>query len=291
MKIIDYFNKIISDQLAYKNKDVRLSGVSTGGRRGGCTIFGKKFYLILGSEYKTRNYGYAVKKLGPVSYVGRFFFLVFFFLLDFIIWLADNPPKVLVDLVNWLGSIGEEIGNKIAPAIPDITTSPSFDLVFTVVFFTGCLLFMYFAMFRGLARWHGQEHRAIAAAEAKDIENMEKYSVVNDRCGGTFILSIYAYLFIAIYFVVFVFHLPGYGVYTMTALMMYAEAKYFHHYNVLGIAFGRFIQKKFTTREPWPWQNQIGKEGITELMKAERGEPFREKHVMFTRKLECLPDV
>jgi len=284
-----YFNDIINKQLEYKKKPIKLSGISTGGRSGGCFIYGKKHYLIIGKESKTSNYGYAVKELKPASMFAKYFLFIFFVFLDVIIYIADNPPAFVVAIAKWIEGIGKSIGEAVSPVIPQVETSPTFALVFSVIFMTGAVLFLYLFWLKGLARFHGTEHRAIAAAENEDIQNYEKYSVVNDRCGGTFILSIYAYLFIAIYFIVFILGLPGYGVYTLTMVLMFLEAKYFHHYNVLGIIFGRVLQRKLTTKEPFEWQNEIGKKGIAELMKAEKGETYLEKEVLFDKKLKRIP--
>jgi hypothetical protein len=269
----------------------KFGGMSFGGKYGGCRIFGNKYFLTIGREKKTMNFGYAVEKLRPRNMIMKFFFIFFFFMIDGIVWIADHPPRVLIMFFDWIESAADNIGNAVSPVLPNVQTSPTFDLVASIVFFTICCAIFYMASFRGVRRWHGLEHKSIAAAEQDDIANYEKYGVVNDRCGGTFLLSIYAYLLISICFVVFVLGVPGYGAYTMTAVMMYAEAKWFHQYNVIGIWFGRKLQKHASTREPWDWQKKIGKEAITQLLNAERGEPFREKNVLFTKKLEAIENV
>ena len=264
---------------------LKFNGISFGGRFGGCKIFGKKFWMIVGRD-KKNQYGFSIHKIRKRDYASKYFFFLLFVFLDFLIFTIDNPPPAVIMLINWLDSVGENINNAVSNYMPTVETSPTFEVLSWVFFMSTLFLFIWLFSFRGLKRWHGLEHKAIASAEAGDVENYEKYSTINKRCGGTYLLSIYAYLFISIYFVIIILGLPGYGVYSMTGFLMFAESRWFHKYNVIGIWFGCLLQKYCTTKEPFQWQNKIGKSGISELVKAERGEPFTEKLMLFNKKHE-----
>jgi uncharacterized protein YqhQ len=111
-------------------------------------------------------------------------------------------------------------------------------------------IYMFWRIFgKRLREWHGLEHKLIAAAEHNDVKNAATYSPINDRCGGTYFLSIPVYLALATTLTV-VLGIAPFGVLTLTGCLMTIEAKTFHQYNIPGIRFGRWLQKHVTTREP-----------------------------------------
>jgi len=115
--------------------------------------------------------------------------------------------------------------------------------------------------------WHATEHKAIAAAEMDDLDNISKYSRINDRCGGCYILTIYVAM--ALWF--FIVKIPV-GLMTLTTVVLYTEARFFHKYNKVGIWFGRKLQL-LTTKEPEPEMLEMGERGVRALMVRMRNEP------------------
>ena len=112
--------------------------------------------------------------------------------------------------------------------------------------------------------WHGCEHKAIAAGIAGDLDNISKYSTINDHCGGTYLFSIY--LGLAIWFLITKTML---GFFSLMFLIMYFESKYFHEQNKIGIWIGEKLQI-LTTKEPTEEMLSMGERGVRALLIRER---------------------
>ena len=123
----------------------------------------------------------------------------------------------------------------------------------------------YIEAIRKFRKWHGCEHKVIAAAENNDLGGAWKYSRVNDRCGATFMLTI-----MATYLLWIAFLGTPFGVFSMVYLVILAESKYFHKYNAFGILVGRKIQERATTAEPSERMLRIGENGMEALIQLER---------------------
>jgi len=110
--------------------------------------------------------------------------------------------------------------------------------------------------------WHGTEHKVIAAAECNNLGEARKYSRINDRCGATFMLTI------LITYALWMNFIGPFGVFSITFLVMLAESKIFHKYNVPGIYLGRKIQE-FTTAEPPEVMLNLGENAMGALILKE----------------------
>ena len=131
-----------------------------------------------------------------------------------------------------------------------------------LIFFIGCAIFL-ISSFVKIRKWHGCEHKAIAAAMAGDLENIKKYSPIHDSCGGTYLFSLY--LGMAAWFT---FVGSPIGVFSFLLIIMVLESRYFHKHNRLGIWIGRQIQR-ITTTEPPDEILEMGKRGVGALMMRE----------------------
>lgn len=182
------------------------------------------------------------------------------------------PFAVVIDLVPILII---ELPNMAIEGVADI--SPFWARFFIFFSFFGMLAFdlgMIYYLVRyilGSERWHGLEHKLIAAAEKGDIENTANYSPINDRCGGTYMLSMLAYLGIALIITTHVIGTFPFGILTIAALLVVAESRVWHQYNTPGIRFGRWLQQKFTVREPSASMIQKGIIGMKYLLDLESG--------------------
>jgi uncharacterized protein YqhQ len=116
---------------------------------------------------------------------------------------------------------------------------------------------------RRFKRWHGCEHKVIAAAENNDLGNARNYSRINDRCGATFMLSI------LITYALWMSFIGPFGIFSITYLIMVIESKLFHRYNVFGIYLGRKIQEHATTAEPPQSMLNVGENAMDALIQSE----------------------
>jgi uncharacterized protein YqhQ len=128
-----------------------------------------------------------------------------------------------------------------------------------ILFFMGIIYFV-----RKVRIWHGCEHKAIAAAEANDLDNIERYSTIHDSCGGTYLLSLY--LGMAVWFTIIK---SPVGVFSFMFIILFIESRFFHKYNRLGIWLGRKIQR-ITTKEPPNDLLSITRRGMSALLIRER---------------------
>jgi uncharacterized protein YqhQ len=256
--------------------EVKLSGISLGGyKRGSTNIFGKKYSLKIIKQNNT--YTYSIKKR-------RFNvpFIVYAIILDIIVYLLTYQWWIFETIWSYISSAGSTI---LAYALQYIPYSIDiFDMVgdnlsginsfiFTILPFLilviGIIVAYYF-IYYNLRPWHGAEHKLIAAAENHDIDNSHSYSILHDRCGGTFILTLlvigYGYMFLISPFLA----IPV-GSYTIMYGFILFESKYFHHHNHPGIHIGILIQKYLTTSEPDKELVDVGIKGMKELIKLEYG--------------------
>jgi len=156
---------------------------------------------------------------------------------------------------------GNQSIQSLAPAFPFIPA-------ILVVVEGGVIGYLFFFLHK-TRPWHGTEHKAIAAAMADDLENISNYSVINDRCGGCFLLSMYLGMFLWLAIV----QIPL-GLFTVGTLILYTEARFFHQYNKPGIWLGRKIQV-LTTKEPSPEMLDMGERGVRALLIRMRNAPVK----------------
>jgi len=245
----------------------RFGGISFGGVfGGGTTIFSKRYKLNIYKESKTKKWVKIIKKKKFPILIHTFFFV--FPLIDILYYVLEFKPNLVSGFFNWLL-------NKI-DSIPIDVTVPSFYiplwLINVILYFSIFLLLLvlYFVAFKGMRRWHGCEHKVIAAAENDDIDNAIKYTPISTHCGGTYIFIAYfalgLYWFIVFYF--FHLNLPV-GIMTFVVLMIILESHFFHKYNRLGIWVGKILQRYCTVKEPELWQLKLGIDGMKKLVDVE----------------------
>ena len=233
----------------------KYSGMSFGGFfGGGLTVSSQKFKLNIYKDRKTKQYTYNVKRKRIPTTFPVFFFI--FPLLDLILYVAQYRPDIIITA-----------GSKINIGLPSFYIPIWIFNILMYSLLIGLFIFLYYFSFKGVATWHGCEHKIIEAAEKNDVDNAILYSPISDRCGGTYMFSIYGsmavYWFVAFkFFNVFV----PVGFMTFSVLIVFLESRLFHKYNFVGIWLGRKLQKYVTIKEPETWKIQLGIKGMNELI-------------------------
>jgi uncharacterized protein YqhQ len=127
-------------------------------------------------------------------------------------------------------------------------------------------------MFKGVKPYHGAEHKLIMAAYSDDVAHARDYSPVALRCGSTYYPSIIIVLG-TWSLLLWYFNLPSLGFFTLMALTIIVEKRYFHDKNKLGLWVGGMMQKYLLTSEPDPELMEIGITGMKELEAKEASFP------------------
>lgn len=253
-----------------EKEKLKFSGMSFGGYwGGGTTIFSPHYKLTIHKNSKTKKFGFSVKKRRFIS-----LFTIFMSLaipLDAFYYILQFKTELLIDFINIILVFFRTV------PIPGSGTSTTITIPIWIIetvcyaVLLGYFLFIYFFAFKGVATWHGCEHKLIASAENNDVENMRNYSRINDRCGGCYMFTLYTFMIVywlTLYYAFNIF-IPV-GMLTLTFLLMFLERKYFHEYNWIGIRIGRILQDKITTAEPLEYQIELGIPGMKELLEKEK---------------------
>jgi hypothetical protein len=138
------------------------------------------------------------------------------------------------------------------------------------------LLFFAAMKFTPIGRYHGAEHKAVAAYEEHGeitLEGARKSSRIHPRC-GTNILS---YIVLAALLDPFV---DWWG-YTILQFILISEAWFVFGETRPSIAVGNFIQRYFTTTEPRRAELEVAVESLKRLLQAEKEHSVGEKVVRF----------
>ena len=130
------------------------------------------------------------------------------------------------------------------------------------------LLIVFFAAlkFTSIGRYHGAEHKAVAAYEQFDevtLDTARRASRIHPRC-GTNILS---YIIVA----ALLDPLIPYWWYAITQFILISEAWFIFGKTRPSIAIGNFLQRYFTTTEPNRSELEVAVESLNRLIEAERG--------------------
>jgi hypothetical protein len=126
------------------------------------------------------------------------------------------------------------------------------------------LLFFAAMKFTPIGRYHGAEHKAVAAYEEYGevtLEGARKSSRVHPRC-GTNILS---YIVLAALIDPFI----GWWGYAILQFILISEAWFIFGKTRPSIAVGNFLQKYFTTTEPRRAELEVAVESLKRLLQAE----------------------
>jgi uncharacterized protein YqhQ len=178
--------------------------------------------------------------------VGSIWTLVFFAGSMAVLWLFVR----LMDLGSGMSALGGLFGF--------FATFPILPLM--AVFFASMKL-------TSIGRYHGAEHKAVAAYEKYGevtLENARRSSRVHPRC-GTNILS---YIILAALIDPLI---PGWW-YAIAQFILISEAWFIFGQTRASIAIGNFLQRYFTTSEPNRSELEVAVESMKQLLKAEQGE-------------------
>lgn len=128
------------------------------------------------------------------------------------------------------------------------------------------LLFLFFAVmkFTSIGRYHGAEHKAVAAYEKYGevtLEEAQRCGRIHSRCGTNILI----YIFAAAILEPFISWTP----YIFLQFILISEAWYTFGETRPSIAVGNFLQKYFTTSEPARSELEVAVESLSRLLEAE----------------------
>lgn len=129
------------------------------------------------------------------------------------------------------------------------------------------LLFFAAMKFTSIGRYHGAEHKAVAAYEnygEVTLESAKSMSRIHPRCGTNILI----YITIAALIDPFIDWAP----YAVLQFILISEAWFIFGKTRTSIAIGNFVQKWLTTSEPARKELEVAVESLRELLRAEWGE-------------------
>jgi hypothetical protein len=121
--------------------------------------------------------------------------------------------------------------------------------------------------FTALGRYHGAEHKAVAAYEKYgevSFEAADRMSRIHPRCGTNILIYIIA--------VSLLDPLIDWGPWAVLQFIVISEAWFIFGKTRASIAVGNLIQRYLTTSEPGRKELEVAVESLNELLRAERGE-------------------
>lgn len=128
-------------------------------------------------------------------------------------------------------------------------------------------LFFAAMKFSSIGRYHGAEHKAVAAYEKYGevtLENAKGVSRLHPRCGT----NILFYITLAALADPFITWAP----YAVLQFILISEAWFIFGKTRPSIAVGNFLQKYLTTSEPARKELEVAVESLSELIRTEKGE-------------------
>jgi uncharacterized protein YqhQ len=129
------------------------------------------------------------------------------------------------------------------------------------------LLFFAGMKFTVIGRYHGAEHKAVAAYEKYGdvtFDGASGMSRVHPRCGTNILIYIVA--------VSLVDPFIDWAPWVVLQFIVITEAWFILGGTYVSIAIGNFIQRYLTTSEPGRKELEVAVESLNELLRAERGE-------------------
>ena len=129
------------------------------------------------------------------------------------------------------------------------------------------LLLAFFAAmkFTSIGRYHGAEHKAVAAYERYGevtLDGARRSNRVHPRCGTNILI----YILIA----ALLDPLIGWWGYAILQFILISEAWYIFGESRASIAIGNFLQRYITTSEPKRSELEVAVESLNQLLRAER---------------------
>lgn len=134
------------------------------------------------------------------------------------------------------------------------------------------LLFFAGMKFTVLGRYHGAEHKAVAAYEKYGdvfFDGASGMSRIHPRCGTNILIYIVA--------VSLVDPFIDWAPWVVLQFIVITEAWFILGSTRVSIAIGNFIQRYLTTSEPGRKELEVAVESLNELLRAERGERGADK--------------
>jgi uncharacterized protein YqhQ len=138
------------------------------------------------------------------------------------------------------------------------------------------ILLLFFAgmKFSPVGRYHGAEHKAVAAYEKYGevtMQGAKSSSRIHPRCGT----NILAYIVLA----TFLDPLISWWAYAFLQFILISEAWFVFGQTRPSIAVGNFFQRYLTTTEPRRAELEVAVESMNRLLEAEQGRASGEKRV------------
>ena len=135
------------------------------------------------------------------------------------------------------------------------------------------LLPFFIAMkFTPIGRYHGAEHKAVAAYEKYGevtLEGAKDMSRIHPRCGTNILI----YIILVAFLDPFVDWAP----FAVLQFVLISEAWFVFGKTRVSIIVGNFLQRYFTTSEPRQKELEVAVESLKELLRAEAGERSADK--------------
>src|SRR5919107_551467 len=148
--------------------------------------------------------------------------------------------------------------------------------VFAQVFGSIWSLIFFAAMkFTPIGRYHGAEHKAVAAYETYGevtLQNARNSSRIHPRCGTNILL----YIILA----ALLDPLIAWWGYAILQFILISEAWFVFGTTRPSIAVGNFLQRYFTTTEPRRAELEVAVESLNRLLQAEEGREVDEAAVL-----------
>ncbi|MGF1473132.1 MAG: DUF1385 domain-containing protein [Rubrobacteraceae bacterium] len=131
------------------------------------------------------------------------------------------------------------------------------------------LLIAFFAAmkFTSIGRYHGAEHKVVAAYEKYGEVTLEKARIssrIHPRCGTNILI----YIMLA----ALLDPLIGWWGYAILQFILISEAWYVFGRSRPSIAIGNFLQRHFTTTEPRRPELEVAVESLNQLLRAEENQ-------------------
>ena len=136
------------------------------------------------------------------------------------------------------------------------------------------LLFFAAMKFTPIGRYHGAEHKAVAAYEKYGevtLQNARNSSRIHPRCGTNILL----YIMLA----ALLDPLVAWWGYAIVQFILISEAWFVFGKSSPSIAVGNFLQRYLTTTEPRRSQLEVAVESLNRLLRAEEGRGVEEAAV------------
>jgi uncharacterized protein YqhQ len=171
---------------------------------------------------------------------------------------------LLMLLALWLFTLLLEFGGRVGG---DSVAGDALNLFATFPVLPLLLLLFAGMKFTSIGRYHGAEHKAVAAYERDGeatLAGAKRSSRIHPRCGTNILIYIILASLIA--------PVVSWPPYAVLQFVLISEAWYIFGGTRASIAAGNFLQRYFTTSEPARAELEVAVESLQRLVQAESGE-------------------